>query len=158
MNRAFSMMELIFVIVIMGILAGFVIPKVIATGNDAKVSTALSNLKVLKDDLAMYYSKNNVLPDSAVKFDSFTNVRGINWSANDTISFAFPRNDECIFIKLDKKISTIIFSPSSNNDVLCKNLMIGMVQSKFIDYKDGVFSPKQDHLGGGAIYNIENIK
>ena len=56
MKRAFTMIELIFVIVIIGILAAVAIPKLAATRDDAEVSTIVANEKVLLRDLQNYYT------------------------------------------------------------------------------------------------------
>ncbi len=55
MRHGFTMIELIFVIVIIGILAVIAIPKLNATRDDAKVVTELQNLSTcLNDDGAAY--------------------------------------------------------------------------------------------------------
>ena len=57
MKRAgFTMIELIFVIVILGILAAVAIPKLTATRDDAKVSTELSNLATCISDAGAQYT------------------------------------------------------------------------------------------------------
>jgi len=55
-RSGFTMIELIFVIVILGILASVAIPKIAATRDDAKVSKALTELATLKSDLSIYYT------------------------------------------------------------------------------------------------------
>jgi len=56
MKNAFTMIELIFVIVIIGILAAVAIPKLAATRDDAEVSKIVANERVLLQDFQNYYT------------------------------------------------------------------------------------------------------
>jgi len=56
MKRGFTMIELIFVIVIIGILAVIAIPKLSATRDDAKVATNLQNLSTCIQDIGAEYT------------------------------------------------------------------------------------------------------
>jgi general secretion pathway protein G len=56
MRRGFTMIELIFVIVIIGILAVIAIPKLSATRDDAKVATNLQNLSTCIQDIGAQYT------------------------------------------------------------------------------------------------------
>ncbi len=56
MKKAFTMIELIFVIVIIGILASIAIPKLTATREDAIVSAMIANARMALTDLQTYYT------------------------------------------------------------------------------------------------------
>jgi len=81
------MIELVFVIVIIGILASVAIPKLAATRDDAKVSSELSNLAIyLTDITTLYMAKGNVTAnDSNVKLKCFTSNVTID---NGTLSLS----------------------------------------------------------------------
>ena len=55
MKKGFTMIELIFVIVILGILASVAIPRLAGTREDAEISAAVANLRTLLGDAASYY-------------------------------------------------------------------------------------------------------
>ncbi len=71
-KSGFTMIELIFVIVILGILASIAIPKLAATRDDAKVSKVLNELATLKSDMAAYYTSRGTYVASSIRDE--TNV------------------------------------------------------------------------------------
>jgi prepilin-type N-terminal cleavage/methylation domain-containing protein len=73
MKRAgFTMIELIFVIVILGILAAVAIPKLTATRDDAKLSKAASDIATLVSDFGAYYTAKGQF--KGAKITDITNV------------------------------------------------------------------------------------
>ena len=72
MKKGFTMIELIFVIVILGILASVAIPRLAATRTDAAIATTVANLRTILSDAASYYAVNGEF--GAVKWKDITNV------------------------------------------------------------------------------------
>nr|WP_321435232.1 prepilin-type N-terminal cleavage/methylation domain-containing protein [uncultured Campylobacter sp.] len=56
MKKGFTMIELIFVIVILGILASVAIPRLAGTRTDAEIATTVANIRTLLSDVASYYA------------------------------------------------------------------------------------------------------
>jgi general secretion pathway protein G len=69
------MIELIFVIVIIGILAAVAIPKLAATRDDAKISNIVSNARTALGDMTAFYtSKGNTYWVNTALVEEVTNV------------------------------------------------------------------------------------
>lgn len=71
MKKAFTMIELIFVIVILGILAAVAIPRLSATRDDAEITTSLSDLHVSIADFGSYYTAKGT-------FDAINQMTNVN--------------------------------------------------------------------------------
>ena len=78
MKKGFTMIELIFVIVILGILASVAIPRLAGTREDAEISAAVANLRTLVGDAASYYAVKGSFKNQAgtaeAKWQEFTSV------------------------------------------------------------------------------------
>lgn len=103
MKKAFTMIELIFVIVIIGILVSIAIPKLTVTRDDAKISSIIANTRITLSDLQAYYTSRG----------------NINWQTeNITQATSVPLETACGTLTT----STTPISP--NTFVLCNDNII----------------------------------
>ena len=122
------MIELIFVIVILGILASVAIPRLAATREDAEISATVANLRTLVSDVTAYYTAKGEF-GSATKWSEITNVP-LAISGTDTKAVGSSANaklkaggKDCIGVYLVNKAGTtpahIVFSKESGGGSVC---------------------------------------
>jgi general secretion pathway protein G len=80
MKSAFSLLELIFVIVILGIVASFAIPKFVDTKDSALVSTIKRDVNTAVNSIQSYYLLNRGIE----KISDSVTINETNWSVTDT--------------------------------------------------------------------------
>jgi len=130
MKKAFTMIELIFVIVIIGILAAVAIPKLMATRTDAQTSVLASQIKEGTKELISYYTAKG----GEVNFSEVKNISQISFNELIRKGWAEVLDDNNAVIYSDKKskkgcisyktngYEVEVETNSSNNDILCKAL------------------------------------
>ena len=147
MKKGFTMIELIFVIVILGILASVAIPRLAATRTDAEISATVANLRTLLNDVASYYAVKGEF--GTVKWNEITNVPLEN--ANRPAAAKGSQNDgilkvggeNCIAMKLVDRTATgtgtapayIVFAKDSRNKNrgACKEVLEADVVQAYFD-------------------------
>src|SRR5574344_1740837 len=109
MKKGFTMIELIFVIVILGILASVAIPRLAATREDAEISAAVANLRTLVSDASAYYTAKGEFPTDT-KWNAITNVPFQNASndlkATADANLKIGGVNDCIKVKFVDKATT----------------------------------------------------
>ena len=73
-RAAFTMIELIFVIVILGILAAVAIPKLAATRDDAQISKIVTNITTAQGEISGYTLSQGLAPADDVNLSLASNV------------------------------------------------------------------------------------
>ena len=118
MKKGFTMIELIFVIVILGILASVAIPRLASTRTDAEISAAVGNIRTLIGDLSSYYAVKGSF--DGAKWGDVTNVPirlAEKKSAQDTIIVRDdPDTQGAVYLPVDNIDCIVIRVKDSNAD------------------------------------------
>lgn len=140
MKKAFTMIEIIFVIVILGALAAIAVPKLIGARNDAYIIKQAANLKTLLGDLNSYYTKNGSFATNEhglLNLHTMTNIRGDKNSNDYWYVFTSSDGKECFDVSFDYKDSKLNFhtlhSPRQKHTKSCIDLVNFLKQHENID-------------------------
>ena len=128
-RTGFTMIELIFVIVILGILAAVAIPKLSATRTDAKVSTYASDVATALSDMGSYYTAHGefglVKDMTNVKFyqrNSANPAVDTNLSASSSYIYFNDSTDNSCLSFLGIKDGQIAIASESSTSSECEGL------------------------------------
>ena len=124
-KKAFTMVELIFVIVIIGVLASVAIPKLAITRDDAKISKTVFNLRILLYDSFSFYTSQSEAVWKVSKWmditDTLDSVQGATLSHNTPVKLYGEDNVVCFTITPNTDVNGTVLTITSNNssDVIC---------------------------------------
>ena len=131
-SKAFSLIELIFMIVVMGIIASVALPKLMNTRDNAIISSLKQDVATITTSIQSYYlvkGKIDKISD-AVNFNTSTWKTG---SSDNEILYS-EDSTTCITIKVvDSNLSIIVDGTASGVDgSICKKLLDdGVVSSSY---------------------------
>ena len=80
MKKAFSLLELIFAIVVLGVISSFAIPKYLDTKDSAVVSTIKRDISTITTSVQTYYLINRKID----KISDALSINESNWQVEDT--------------------------------------------------------------------------
>ncbi len=161
-RSGFTMIELVFVIVILGILASVAIPKLAATRDDANIAKATSEISSLVQDLGSYYTAQGSMDKNVsgkmtnVKlYTSYTNettntladnVAAITGGEGTVYYYDTKRAKKCLDVVINDVNGTVTLSKNTSEadqSIFCKGLTSALA-------KNGML--KTYSFGGSSIY------
>ncbi|ANE33486.1 putative type II secretion system protein [Campylobacter hyointestinalis subsp. lawsonii CCUG 27631] len=158
MKKAFTMIELVFVIVILGILASLAVPKLAATKTDAEVTKIVVEMKNIFDKIAALSILNPELsaklssidPNSPENFLAIMSVIAGDPTLKDIkalqkINDQYPWLNQCFIMTYENEALKIQKSDDTSN--LCKTLYTHPTVNEWI--KNGV------NFGGNRLFKEE---
>ncbi len=119
-KSAFTLLEMIFAIVVISVLASYAIPKFFNTTTDAKVSTLQRDITTVITSIQSFYLVNMKIE----KISDAVNINSKTWEINDTNVIYKDRDNECVKIEITNSNikDKIVLTVTSSAGTVCKKL------------------------------------
>ena len=106
-KKAFTLLEMIFAIVVISVIASLAIPKFNATRNDAIVSTLKQDISTITTSIQSYY----LVKGKIDKISDAVNLNSAVWDISDDTVVYNEQNNECVKMEI---------SLSNNDESYCE--------------------------------------
>jgi len=126
MKQAFSLLEIIFVIVILGIIVSFAAPKLMDTKDSALVSTLKRDISTAINSIQSYYLLNQKIED----INDTMNIGSTNWNVE---KLKMTDKNSCISLEvknIDSNINIDVQVDSLKDSSICKKIRESGIISK----------------------------
>ena len=125
--RGFTLIELIFAIVVIGIIASVAVPKLLGINNQAKTSTISSDIKTITSSIQNYY----LVHKNINKITDSVNVNSSIWQIADKELIYKDGDNDCVKITVND--STLNLTVDETAGIVCKELVNNGIKTEQFD-------------------------
>lgn len=120
MKNAFSLLEIIFVIVIIGVIAGIGIPKLVNTKSNASAVSIRQDVNTMINSIQSYYLANGDIE----KISDSINLNNNIWNIDNKKVTFYENDEECVSVEIKKSSTLDILEINIFPDVgeVCKKI------------------------------------
>ncbi len=129
MKQAFSLLELVFVLVILAIIGSYAVPKYMNTRDVAIVTTVKRDITTIINALQTQYLASGNIKD----ISKFVTINNKNWNVSKTKMWYSVDKKECITITLNESNTKIEVKINKDIDSICKKLREAGVKDSSFD-------------------------
>lgn len=117
LKKAFSLLELIFVIVVIGVVASVAVPKFMDTKADAQASTIKQDVLTMISSIRSYALVNSEINS----FDNILTLNENNWNVESTKAIFKEDDSSCVDIEVSDSTLTVTLN-SENSGIICSKI------------------------------------
>lgn len=115
MKKAFTILELVFVIIILGILAAIALPKLSSSKDEAQIAKALNNLRTFINDTSLYALKNDSLASTKM-MSNIAEIEEVDLTQGlREVGFKVGNDERCVEFVFVQGGSFVLMGLSTNN-------------------------------------------
>lgn len=115
-KKAFSLIELIFIIAVLGIIAAVAVPKLFDSRSSAIVATVKQDVATITNAIQSYYMLNNEITNITDAVNINTNV----WTVDGTTAEYKSGGDTCVTIKVED--NQLLVTVDNITNEICKKI------------------------------------
>lgn len=122
LKKGFSVLEIIFAIVILGVIASIAVPKLLSSKNDASLSSIKQDIRTITTSVQSYYIVHNKIE----KISDAVSLNSSVWNITDKKIVFSEKNTACVTIELTTEDETNILKVTLNSENIgniCKKLI-----------------------------------
>jgi len=127
MKKAFSLIELVFAILIIAVISSIAIPKLFNISSSATVNTIYQDTTTITNAIQSYYMLNGQI----TKITDSVNINKKYWAIEDQKVTFYDQDKECISIAIEE--NTINKTISSESGEICDKLVEKGIENQIIN-------------------------